>query len=703
MTDSLKRSLSCAALALIAACACAQDFALQPAAPGNFRFKDYLEQVFSAAYIQNYSYSNAQVNVSMDTAGAAYLYGSIQATGLKPNFAYQIKLGGRPSKLYTGGDADDATNERLGFIGRWWRQYPNPANSNDADYNANKDNPNYAYQGYLNIAFFLTDENGNASIHFDGNNSYHVLWRTSQRSPTSNDGPIFNTVRPDTTGNPAYDVSSPSTAVGIYGEWEPTRALPGTLAMPQAHYACQFVLTEESFHDVGTNAGNWTEAMVAPVEFDIGDGGKYNLHWSDPASITYPTPLSAVQLNATAGVPGYFTYAPTFGTVLGAGPHSLSVVFTPYDPGPDSLPVTVTLNVAKGTPTLTWYPPQSVRAGKALDATIFNAESDVPGQFAYDPPMGTVLSDGTHTLTAQFLPDDQANYSIPPQLSFQVVAVTGLLTTSGPWVTPNPAYAGFPVQFSAASEARGLMWNWDFGDGIFTINQNVCSHTFTNPGTYSGTLTVQVKGGRAESQPLTVLVLPVNAAQSGPNGGNDDDGDGFDNALELAWGSDPSSAAATPLDGANGLLAESVQLGGIAAQIKQGKTPARCNCADTYSIRLRATIAVNLDFQPAGKRLGVSVAGVARAVGLDARGVAKVDGAAVSVKSRLAAGSPRTATIDVTMSGKYGDLSSAFMSPYQDGTARSGWVTIVLDGRVYRSGVTFGIKSSGRAAMLNGL
>src|ERR1035437_1271981 len=58
---------------------------------------------------------------------------------------------------------------------------------------------------------------------------------------------------------------------------------------------------------------------------------------SAPAAITYGTPLSTAQLNATASaggtlIDGTFDYTPTAGTVLGAGAHqALDVLFTPSD------------------------------------------------------------------------------------------------------------------------------------------------------------------------------------------------------------------------------------------------------------------------------------------------------------------------------------------------------------------------------------
>ena len=54
--------------------------------------------------------------------------------------------------------------------------------------------------------------------------------------------------------------------------------------------------------------------------------------WTNPAPILYGTALSPDQLNATADVPGTFTYNPPAGTVLAAGSNqTLSVTFVPDD------------------------------------------------------------------------------------------------------------------------------------------------------------------------------------------------------------------------------------------------------------------------------------------------------------------------------------------------------------------------------------
>ena len=77
-----------------------------------------------------------------------------------------------------------------------------------------------------------------------------------------------------------------------------------------------------------------------------------SIAWSTPAAITYGTALSAVQLNATASVPGTFAYTPAAGTVLNAGSQALSVTFTPYNS--TNYAATTTFTVTAATPTLTF-------------------------------------------------------------------------------------------------------------------------------------------------------------------------------------------------------------------------------------------------------------------------------------------------------------------------------------------------------------
>jgi hypothetical protein len=53
--------------------------------------------------------------------------------------------------------------------------------------------------------------------------------------------------------------------------------------------------------------------------------------WANPVPIVYGTALDGTQLDATANVPGSFSYNVAAGTILGVGTHTLFVTFTPAD------------------------------------------------------------------------------------------------------------------------------------------------------------------------------------------------------------------------------------------------------------------------------------------------------------------------------------------------------------------------------------
>ena len=95
------------------------------------------------------------------------------------------------------------------------------------------------------------------------------------------------------------------------------------------------------------------------------------ISWATPAPITYGTPLSSAQLNATASVPGTFVYTPGAGTILGVGSQTLSVTFTPTDTTDyTTATATVQLTVNQATPAaLTTPTPGSTFAGPSVTFT----------------------------------------------------------------------------------------------------------------------------------------------------------------------------------------------------------------------------------------------------------------------------------------------------------------------------------------------
>jgi hypothetical protein len=96
------------------------------------------------------------------------------------------------------------------------------------------------------------------------------------------------------------------------------------------------------------------------------------ISWANPAPITYGTPLSSAQLNASFSVPGSCSYTPVSGTVLAGGTHTLSVICTPtdttdYTSASASVPLTV--NAAATNTSLSISPAGPVTAGTVVTVT----------------------------------------------------------------------------------------------------------------------------------------------------------------------------------------------------------------------------------------------------------------------------------------------------------------------------------------------
>jgi hypothetical protein len=252
---------------------------------GHYRWMDAADQVYAAGYQNTYDYTQASVRVDFFTDAAA-LHGALTASNLKPNFAHQFKPVGKPQ-------ADAQSNEAIGLTGRWWQEEwngtawadgknlndkgdGNSPNPNDVTYFSRRDivdassptGRKYRYTGYLLFDYFLTDANGDAVFNFQADDSYHVLFKTAQRSPGTGDGPTksrtLQVTLPDPVG--AYDAAWPQVAVGVFGEWE--RLPPGGVTLPAGAYAAELILTEESFHGSGL-AGGWAAAMGGGATFTL--------------------------------------------------------------------------------------------------------------------------------------------------------------------------------------------------------------------------------------------------------------------------------------------------------------------------------------------------------------------------------------------------------------------------------------------------
>ena len=173
--------------------------------------------------------------------------------------------------------------------------------------------------------------------------------------------------------------------------------------------------------------------------------------WNNPSDVVYGTLLSATQLNATASVPGTFTYTPALGTKLNAGStQNLKVDFTPTDAVLYlSTSKTVTINVAKATPVITWSTPADINNETALSSTQLNATADVAGTFTYTPAIETKLNAGdAQSLKADFEPTDAVNYEVASKTVYiNVFLATGIseVGINKFIISPNPVIDAFSV------------------------------------------------------------------------------------------------------------------------------------------------------------------------------------------------------------------------------------------------------------------
>jgi N-acetylneuraminic acid mutarotase len=227
-------------------------------------------------------------------------------------------------------------------------------------------------------------------------------------------------------------------------------------------------------------AANYKQSAVATAKYTINLAVTPSITWATPGPISYGTPLSATQLDATSSVPGTFLYSPAAGTVLPAGTQTLSVTFTPTDTADYTTASTTTqLDVNKSVPSITWASPASIPYGTALSATQLDASSTVAGSFIYSPAAGTLLSVGSHTIVVTFSPTDTNDYSsATASVVLKVIKATPMIT----WPTPAPIKFGTALngtQLDATSPLAGTFVYSPAAGTVLAVGSHTLSVKFT--------------------------------------------------------------------------------------------------------------------------------------------------------------------------------------------------------------------------------
>ncbi len=305
--------------------------------------------------------------------------------------------------------------------------------------------------------------------------------------------------------------------------------------------------------------------------------------WSNPAGIIYGTALGAAQLNATANVAGSFEYSPPPGTVLNAGSQTLSVAFMPTDTANyNDATASVTINVAKAAPAITWSNPADIVYGTALGAAPLNATASVPGTFTYSPAAGTVLNAGAYPLSVTFTPADATNYSGSSATRTLTVARAPLTIRADnswkPFGAPLPFFSASGSGFVNSDSFASLSGTLSFST-VATPSSPVGAYAITPLGLSSSNYTIAFVSGSltiAQASTTTLVAVTPNPA-------------GFNQAATL-------TAAVVPVAPGAGLPSGSVQFfdggtllgtaplsGGTAALTTNGFAAGNHTISATYS------------------------------------------------------------------------------------------------------------------------
>ena len=121
--------------------------------------------------------------------------------------------------------------------------------------------------------------------------------------------------------------------------------------------------------------------------------------WGNPSAITYGTALDGTQLNATANVPGAFSYSPPAGTLLNGGTgQTLSVAFAPADTlNYTTATASVAINVVQAPQIITFGPPSTLLLIGGTATVSATSTSGLPVTFSSSTPAFCSVSGVTVT------------------------------------------------------------------------------------------------------------------------------------------------------------------------------------------------------------------------------------------------------------------------------------------------------------------
>ncbi len=222
----------------------------------------------------------------------------------------------------------------------------------------------------------------------------------------------------------------------------------GTAPRAVGSYTVAATVSDTNYQ--GTGAGTLTISKATPV-----------ITWATPAQISYGTALPASALNATASVPGSFSYSAAAGAVLPLGGNTLSVIFTPADTTDyNFVTASVTQTVVPMGTTVTLGNLNQTYDGTAKSVTVTTVPAGLSYILTYVGSSGAPVNAGTYPVAATVTDQNfhgSASGTLVVSPASQTITFSPIGTPAGSSVTLSAtASSGLPVVFSVLSGNASL-------------------------------------------------------------------------------------------------------------------------------------------------------------------------------------------------------------------------------------------------------
>ena len=265
---------------------------------------------------------------------------------------------------------------------------------------------------------------------------------------------------------------------------DPLAVLPSSFTFPGTTGTHTFAVTLETVGAQSITATDTATSSITGTESGITVSTTPQVTWRSPTPIVYGTLLGTAQLDASANVPGTFTYTPAAGNLLDAGSgQTLSVTFTPQDATDyTTAAATTTITVAKATPIL-----KVADAGGRFDGSPFPASATIAGVIAgVDSTPASSLDNITPTLT-YYDGSGIAGTSLGPTPPSAPGTYT--VVAAFPGNVNYSAVLSTPLSFTIGQGAATLALASSGGSAVYGQPVSLMATVGADAGTPSGTVT----------------------------------------------------------------------------------------------------------------------------------------------------------------------------------------------------------------------